>query len=82
MRDVLIGRIYRHFKGDYYLVEAIAKDSESGEDVVVYRKLYEDGALWVRPKSMFLEEIDREKYPNVKEKYRFELQEIESAAHR
>ena len=82
MRDVLIGRIYRHFKGDYYLVEAIAKDSESGEDVVVYRKLYGDGALWVRPKSMFLEEIDREKYPNIKEKYRFELQEIESVARR
>lgn len=82
MRDILIGRIYRHFKGDYYLVEAIAKDSESGEDVVVYRKLYGDGALWVRPKSMFLEEIDREKYPNIKEKYRFELQEIESVARR
>jgi len=82
MREVLIGRIYRHFKGDYYLVEAIAKDSERGEDVVVYRKLYEDGALWVRPKAMFLEEIDREKYPNVKEKYRFELQAIESKAKR
>ena len=82
MRDVLIGRIYRHFKGDYYLVEAIAKDSESGEDVVVYRKLYGDGALWVRSKVMFLEEIDREKYPNIKEKYRFELQEIESVARR
>ena len=82
MQQLELKRIYRHFKGDYYLVEAIAKDSESGEDVVVYRKLYEDGALWVRPKSMFLEEIDREKYPNVKEKYRFELQEIESAAHR
>ena len=82
MRDILIGRIYRHFKGDYYLVEAIAKDSESGEDVVVYRKLYGDGALWVRSKVMFLEEIDREKYPNIKEKYRFELQEIESVARR
>ena len=82
MREVLIGRIYRHFKGDYYLVEGIARDSETGEDVVIYRKLYEDGALWVRPKVMFLEEIDRTKYPNAKEKYRFELQEVESKANR
>lgn len=82
MREVLIGRIYRHFKGDYYLVEGIARDSETGEDVVIYRKLYEDGALWVRPRAMFLEEIDRTKYPNAKEKYRFELQEVESKANR
>ena len=82
MREVLIGRIYRHFKGDYYLVEGIARDSESGDEVVIYRKLYGDGALWVRPKSMFLEEIDREKYPDAKEKYRFELQEIKSAVDR
>ena len=82
MREVLIGRIYRHFKGDYYLVEGIARDSETGEDVVIYRKLYEDGALWVRPKVMFLEEMDRTKYPIAKEKYRFELQEVESKANR
>ena len=82
MREVLIGRIYRHFKGDYYLVEGIARDSESGDEVEIYRKLYGDGALWVRPKSMFLEEIDREKYPDAKEKYRFELQEIKSAVDR
>ncbi len=80
MNEIKIGRIYRHFKGDYYLVEALANDSETGEQVVIYRKLYGDGALWVRPLAMFLEEVDREKYPNVSQKYRFELQEIVSCA--
>ena len=80
MREVLIGRIYRHFKGDCYLVEAIAADSETGEKVVVYRRLYGDGGLWVRPIEMFLGEVDRAKYPEVEQKYRFELLEIESKA--
>lgn len=80
MNELKIKGIYKHFKGDYYLVEDIAKYSETGEDVVIYRKLYDDGALWVRPKDMFLEEVDHEKYPDVKQKYRFELQDIKSVA--
>ena len=78
MRELKINRVYKHFKGDYYLVEGLAKDSETKKDVVVYRRLYEDGGLWVRPLDMFLSEVDHEKYPNVKQKYRFELQDIES----
>ncbi len=73
MREIKIHGIYRHFKGDYYLVEELAKDSETKEDVVVYRSLYEDGGLWVRPLSMFLSEVNHEKYPNVSQKYRFQL---------
>ena len=80
MRELKINGIYKHFKGDYYLVEGIAKDSETKEDMVVYRRLYGDGGLWVRPKGMFLSTVDHEKYPNVKQEYRFELQEIESVA--
>lgn len=82
MQELKLKRIYRHFKGDYYLVEDVAKDSETEEEYVVYRKLYGDGGLWLRPVAMFLSEVDREKYPDCPQTYRFELQEIESVAHK
>ncbi|MCI5582766.1 MAG: DUF1653 domain-containing protein [Anaeroplasma sp.] len=77
---LVIHGIYRHFKGDYYLVEDIAFDSETKAEMVVYRRLYGDGTLWVRPKEMFLSEVDHNKYPNEKQKYRFELQKVMSVA--
>ena len=80
MQELKIKGVYKHFKGDYYLVEDIAKDSETQKEMVVYRRLYGNGYLWIRPKEMFLSEVDHEKYPNVKQKYRFELQKIESVA--
>ncbi|MBR6479320.1 MAG: DUF1653 domain-containing protein, partial [Clostridia bacterium] len=73
MREIKIHGVYRHFKGNCYLVEELARDSETDETVVVYRKLYGDGSLWVRPLDMFLSEVDHEKYPNANQKYRFEL---------
>ena len=70
-------RIYNNQKFPHN-TEEIVKNSETLEDMVVYRKLYEDGTCWVRPLTDFLEEVDHKKYPKVKQKYRFELQEDES----
>lgn len=75
MREVKLGCVYRHFKGGLYRAEAIATDSETGEKCVVYRALYGDGVLWVRPLDMFLSQVDREKYPDCTQEYRFELQD-------
>ena len=78
MRDVKINRIYKHFKGNYYLVVDVAIDTETNREVVIYRSLYGDMKLWVRDKEMFLSEVDRYRYPDVLQKYRFELQDIDS----
>lgn len=78
LNELKINGIYRHFKGDYYLVTDVALHSETQEEYVIYRKLYGDCSLWIRPKDMFLSPVDREKYPDCPQEYRFQLQHIES----
>ncbi len=78
MRTVKLNHIYKHFKGDLYLVIGEAQYSEDDTILVLYRALYGNGKLYARPKDMFLSEVDHKKYPDVKQKYRFQLQHIES----
>ena len=74
--DNYIGRVFRHFKGNYYFIESISMDSETKEEVIVYKPLYprKDSMIWTRPAKMFFEEIDSNRKDNITgQKHRFEL---------
>jgi len=71
LKEIKKGR-YRHFKGKEYELLDIAIHAETGEEYAVYRALYGQRKLYIRPLKTFLSEVDREKYPDVQQKYRFE----------
>lgn len=75
LQQIEVGRVYRHFKGKLYLVLDLATHSETGEQYVVYKALYGDCKTYIRPYLMFASEVDREKYPDVKQEFRFQLVE-------
>lgn len=77
MREIKIGKKYRHFKGNLYKVLDIVYDSESNNDaeykkIVIYQALYGNNLKWARDYEMFNSEVDHVKYPNIEQKYRFE----------
>jgi len=81
MREIKIGKIYRHFKGHLYYVLDIVLDSETEDinnpkKVVIYKALYGDNLTWARSYESFISEVDHNKYPDIKQKYRFEEYEI------
>ena len=73
MSEVEVGKVYKHYKGDLYLVESIAFNSETEEKMVIYRALYGENKLWCRPYSMFVDVVNKNN-----QKYRFEKMDIKS----
>ena len=79
MEEICIGKVYRHFKGNYYFIENVAYDSETLERLVIYKPIYsreDNRSLWVRPEKMFFEKTDKNRPDNITgQEVRFKLVE-------
>lgn len=75
MREVKVGKIYQHFKGNQYLVLCIALHTETNEKMVIYQDIHDKEKIYARPYEMFISKVDKGKYPDVKQEYRFEEHE-------
>ena len=71
--EVLKGQTYRHFKGNVYKILSIAKDCDNLKKLVVYQDITDEDKIWVRDYNEFISLVDKEKYPDVTQEYRFEL---------
>ena len=77
MRELVVNGVYKHFKNKYYIVIGTAYNSDDECEYVIYRALYGEHKTWIRRKDEFLSEVDNKKYPEVKQKYRFDLVNFE-----
>lgn len=69
--EVVVGEVYRHFKGNLYRVLNIAKHTETGENLVIYQDMQDDTKIYARPYEMFVSKVDKDKYPDVTAEFRF-----------
>lgn len=77
MQELIIGGIYKHFKGHVYKVIALGRDADNLSEKVIYQNVNDENDIWVRDKEEFLSKVDREKYPEVTQEFRFQLQSNE-----
>lgn len=76
--EIIKNKVYKHFKGDLYLVVDIAEHTETGEQMVIYRALYGECKLYARPLTMFASKIDTQRAKKYNQEYRFTLADIET----